>query len=246
MALNPRSPAKQTTATTRSVVPPPLPPAPADPTSNGKRKKKKKGKGRAEIFDDDDEDELPPLESAVGTTGLSPELESAHLSANAALEKARASREELEATATELYSHILDSPGHFGDGSEEYWKTLPTSARELLQSSTAALSGDPNSRANTMYSMAQTFIQTGKMPTKVLPGSYPMSGIPFELSDPAIKRSLEAAFNSVSANGTYPNMTYGASCCQASFVTLAHSPAPQTTRVIMKERSTLTRKGKMD
>lgn len=247
MALNSRSPAKQMTTTTRSAAPPsPLPAAPADhTTSNGKRKKKKKGKGRAENYDDEDDDELPPLESAVGTTGLSPTLESAHLSANAALDKARVSREELEATATQLYNHMLETPGHFGADPEEYWKSLPPSARELLAQSTQALSGDPNSRANTMYAMAQTFIQTGKMPTKVLPGSYPMSGIPFELSDPAIKRSLEAAFNTVAPNGVYPPMNYGAphSCIDMLVSLIYHSR--QTIRRITMERRTQKRKETM-
>jgi hypothetical protein len=217
MAVNQRSPVKQATATNRTPVPPTPPPVASDPTANGRRKKKKKGKGRAEAYDDDEDDDIPELESAVGTTGLSPELESAHLSANAALQKARASREELEATATELYSHLLDPPGHFGDVTEDYWKSLPSQTRDFLQSSTAALSGNPDSRASTMYSMAQTFIQTGKMPTKVLPGSYPMSGLPFELSDPAIKRSLEAAFNTVAASGGYPPLNYGEFASSSSF-----------------------------
>jgi hypothetical protein len=200
----------------RSAVPSIPPLAPVDPTTNGRRKKKKKGKGRSEAYDEEDDEEMPPLESTT-ITGLSPELESAHLSANAALEKARASREELEATATELYSHFMDPPGHFGTGTDDYWNSLPTQTRDFVRDihSQAALAGttDTTSKAQTMYSMAQHVIQTGKIPTKVLPGSYPVSSIPFDpsvLSDPAIKLSLEAAFNTVAANGGFPSLNLSA------------------------------------
>lgn len=216
MAINPKAPAKSTNGP-RSALPSVPPLAPVDPTANGKRKKKKRGKARSEVYDDDEEEEMPPLES-TGITGLSPELESAHLSANAALEKARASREELEATATELYSHFMDPPpAHFGGGTDDYWNNLPTQTRDFVRDihSQAALAGtaDMTSKAQTMYSMAQHVIQTGKIPGKVLPGSYPVSSIPFDpsvLSDPAIKLSLEAAFNTVAANGGFPPLNLGA------------------------------------
>lgn len=216
MAVNHKPPAKSTNGPRNG---PPVPPLAVDPTTNGgKRKKKgKKGKARSEHYEDDEEDEMPPLE-ASGITGLSPELESAHLSANAALEKARASREELEATATELYSHFMDPPAHFGGGTDDYWNSLPTQTRDFVRDihSQAALAGtaDMTSKAQTMYSMAQHVIQTGKIPGKVLPGSYPVANIPFDpsvLSDPAIKLSLEAAFNTVAANGGFPPLNLGTS-----------------------------------
>jgi len=225
MAVNNKA-APKSTNPPRTAVPSVPSLAPVDPTANGKRKKKKKGKSRSEAYEEEDEEEMPPLESTT-ITGLSPELESAHLSANAALEKARASREELEATATELYSHFMDPPGHFGSGTDDYWNSLPTQTRDFVRDihSQAALAGttDTTSKAQTMYSMAQHVIQTGKIPTKVLPGSYPVSSIPFDpsvLSDPAIKLSLEAAFNAVAANGGLPSLNFGAtsSLCMLSFL----------------------------
>ena len=61
------------------------------------------------------------------------------------------------------------------------------------------------SKAQTMYAIAQQMIRTGgKVVSKGLPGSYPLENVPFDpavLSDPAIRRSLEAAFNTANANG---------------------------------------------
>lgn len=202
----------------RSAVASVPPLVPADPMSNGKRKKKKKGKGRSEVYEDEDEDEMPPLESTT-ITGLSPELESTHLPPNSPSDKARTSREELEATASELFNQFMEtSPGHFGAGTDDYWNNLPTQTRDFVRDihSQAAMGGpaDMASKAQTMYSMAQHVIQTGKIPGKVLPGSYPVSSIPFDpsvLSDPAIKLSLEAAFNTVAANGGFPPINLGMS-----------------------------------
>ncbi|KAF8310753.1 hypothetical protein DL93DRAFT_1569262 [Clavulina sp. PMI_390] len=241
---------------TGTVPPAPsLTPA-ADPTANGKRKKKKKGKSRAESYDDDeDEDVPPPLEhnayanatapnATTTNTGLSPQLEATHLATGhmngpqgtgatigigvgiASSDRVRATQEELEATASELFNQFLESPATFGGvnvgvgmggvpltqlsgipmpmgpgsgGADDYWNNLPTQTRDFAQ---------------TMYSMAQHVIQTGRVPTsKALPGSYPVSSIPFDpsvLSDPAIKLSLEAAFNSVAANGGFPPISLGA------------------------------------
>lgn len=214
MAVNNKA-APKSTNPPRSAVASMPPVAPADPTTNGRRKKKKKGKGRSEHVEDEDDEEMPPLENTT-ITGLSPELESVHISATAALEKPRASPEGLEATAAELYNNFMDPPGHFGTGTDDYWNNLPTQTRDFVRDmhSQAALGGtaDMASKAQTMYSMAQHVIQTGKIPGKVLPGSYP-SSIPFDpsiLSDPAIKLSLEAAFNTVAANGGFPPINLGA------------------------------------
>ncbi|KAF9513515.1 hypothetical protein BS47DRAFT_1393230 [Hydnum rufescens UP504] len=216
MAINQKSPPKQTTAPRPNLVP--LVPVSSDSNGNAKRKKKKKGKGRADVYEDDDEEDTghpeptPPI-----TTGLSPELESVHLSANAALDKARPSQRELQDTAHELYSHFMDPPGMNGDDGDEYWKNLPAQTREFVRNvhSQAALSvsGGEVSKAQTMYAIAQQMMQSGKG-TKGIPGSYPVSNrnIPFDssvLSDPAIKLSLEAALNSVTAKGGFPPLGLG-------------------------------------
>jgi hypothetical protein len=218
MAINQKSPPKQTTAPRPNLLPPV--PVSSDSNGNAKRKKKKKGKGRADVYEDDDEEDTGHPEPAPPvTTGLSPELESVHLSANAALDKARPSQRELQDTAHELYSHFMDPPGTNGDDGDEYWKNLPAQTREFVRNvhSQAALSvsGGEVSKAQTMYAIAQQMMQSGKG-TKGIPGSYPVSNrnIPFDssvLSDPAIKLSLEAALNSVTAKGGFPPLGLGLS-----------------------------------
>lgn len=215
MAVNNKSAAKQTSSA-RPSIPPPAPVS-TDSTTNGKRKKKKKGKGRADTYDEDDDDDTHRTDPTPHpTTGLTPaELESAHLSANAAVDKAMIyPSRELQETARELYSHFMDPPAGHRDG-EEYWSSLPSQTREFVRNvhSQAALATGPGdmSKAQTMFAIAQQMIQSGKGANKGLPGSYPPS-VPLDpavFSDPAIKLSLEAAFNNVAANGGFPPLDLG-------------------------------------
>jgi hypothetical protein len=117
------------------------------PPGNGRdggvneKKKKKKGKGKGKMDSvtvEDEDDDIPPLEPprATSRTGLSPELESVHLSTTASLSASAfwqddpATREELLATAEDLYRTmglpVGTHPGHprpparNGGGEEEY------------------------------------------------------------------------------------------------------------------------------
>ncbi|KAF8335950.1 salt tolerance down-regulator-domain-containing protein [Cantharellus anzutake] len=181
MSVNPKSSVKQN-APARTAVAPPPPPVPVETNTSAKKKKRKKDKARGDASaDEDDDDEPPPLEpNPPRATGLSPELAAAHLSTNSPSESpVSATREASQPKTNEPYNPLLEAAAQ-----------IP--ANEL-------------SKAQTMYAIAQQMIRTGgKGASKGLPGSYPLENAPFDsavLSDPAIRRSLEAAFNTANSNG---------------------------------------------
>ncbi|KZT21322.1 hypothetical protein NEOLEDRAFT_763368 [Neolentinus lepideus HHB14362 ss-1] len=182
---------------------PPSSPVPNSPsqTVNGKKKKKKKGKGRNGETDvvasheeyDYDESPLPELEPAMGSprTGLSPELESVHLSTTASLSASAAAarlnpadfaQAELVATANELYRR-MDADPHGGiPEDDEYWDSLPAHIRNFAQA---------------LYAIAQQMVQSGvkngstKGAAGYPPGAYPASFDPSIFSDPALNSVME-------------------------------------------------------
>ena len=210
---------------------------PPESTVNGKRKKKKKGKGKSTAGggnvtnppqdDEDDEDELPNLEPAtpfptapphlhpsyhsqkqLSRTGLSPDLQSVHISTTASLAAPIGTPTELMNTAHDLYRHI-DSESMAIPEDSDYWTTLPPNIRSFVQNVYAqgALTGgtDPE-RAQAMYSIAQQMIASNQsIPTRVShggnqalrngsspypPGAYPSFDASI-FSDPAFTQALE-------------------------------------------------------
>lgn len=203
MAVNSRSSVKQNVPA-RPVTAPPPPSILAEMNVPGRKKKKKKDKVKTEMAtEEDDDDEPPPLEpNPPRATGLSPELEASHLSTNSASDGAtQATREEPQPNTNERYNPSYDPPGALKD--VDALKGLPSQTCEYIPAAHAPVG--ELSKAQTMYAIAQQMIRTGtKGASKGLPGSYPLEGVPFDpavLSDPAIRRSLEAAFNTANANG---------------------------------------------
>lgn len=225
-----------------AAPPPPAPAAPASPApaANGKKKKKKKGKGKGvaqgplyDGDDDDDDDDLPELEpvsmngrpAAEAHTGLSPELESVHLSTTASLSASVAAAARLSPTAAaeaELLAtadHLARSMEGDPDGlvSDEYWASFPDHLRNFVRRTYSQLSspGDEDEKTQAMYAIAQqihsgagvnftasaTFKGTTRTTTaRYPPGAFPTS-MPFDPSiftDPAFTQAMERA---AAANG---------------------------------------------
>lgn len=161
-----------------------VPPASGE-SVNGKKKKKKKGKGKGvagpEFYEDEeDEDTLPPLEPMNGSvlhhhhhgqtrstprTGLSPELESVHLSTTASLSASvaaarrmsPAARAEAELLATA--DHLARSMDNDPDGgvNDEYWASFPDHLRNFVRHTYSQLSsgGNEDEKTQAMYAIAQ-------------------------------------------------------------------------------------------
>lgn len=153
-----------------------VPPSPAQPTANGKKKKKKKGKGKSVALDEDEdgEDDMPELEPmhpmlngrTMSHTGLSPELESVHLSTTASLSAsvaaatrlnpAEVAEAELLATADHLARSMeLDSGD--ADVNNEYWASFPHNLRTFVRNTYSQLSapGTEHDKTQAMYAIAQ-------------------------------------------------------------------------------------------
>ncbi|TFY58653.1 hypothetical protein EVJ58_g6283, partial [Rhodofomes roseus] len=231
------------------VVPaPPQAPAPvaAHALTNGKKKKKKKGKGKGPdidpafegmVFDDRiyTEDEMPeeiqaqlanvvypaePETRSASRTGLSPELESVHLSTTASLSASLAAvarqnpgmvtEADLAATVNHLTRGIEpDAEGRFDEQSLEQ---LPDKLRTFVRDTYLHLSayGDAPEKTQAMYAIAQQIhagtggggannVQSGTR----YAGTYPTT-LPFDpamLSDPAFSLAMEQA---AAANGLHP------------------------------------------
>lgn len=156
---------------------------------NGKKKKKRKGKGKStannpyggeDEYEDDEDDDLPTLEpmngagvngrhTSVSRTGLSPELESVHLSTTASLSAsvaaaarlnpAAVAEAELLATADHLARSMDVDPegGGGGGGNEEYWASFPEHLRNFVRNTYSQLrsSGDEDQKTQAMYAIAQ-------------------------------------------------------------------------------------------
>lgn len=205
--------------------PPPAPVArhntnPPEPTVNGKKKKKKKSKAKSADTDvqgaqtDDDMPHVDPPSTqptnmtSPRRTGLSPELESVHLSTTASLSASAAAaarlnataaaQAELLATANDLYRR-MDSDAIADD--EDYWAALPTHIKNFVKM-TYSTSTNPNinaserSKAQSMLAIAHQMIQSGvdKASPKggQPPGAYP--SLPFDpaiFSDPAFGLAME-------------------------------------------------------
>jgi hypothetical protein len=217
----------------REPTPPPPPESPPaqPPVSETSPSKKKKKKKRAKAVngspyhaeeeeeeEEEDDVDMPPLEPLVSPplrTGLSPELESVHLSTTASLNAsaaataklsatAAAAQAELLATADDLYRRMdADPEGGMGlADDDEYWAALPAHIRNFVRttrSQSAMTAGDESAiKAQAMYAIAQQMVQSGLKaahgapgangtgPTKGAPG-YPPGAYPSSLPfDPAI------------------------------------------------------------
>jgi ribosomal protein S14 len=213
---------------------------PPEPAVNGKKKKKKKGKAKGAdpnlpanpSFPDDDED-LPQLEAvtspppnpgsprSIHRTGLSPELESVHLSTTASLSAsaaatarlnataaAQVAQAELIATANDLYRR-MDTPDE-----DDYWSSMPSHIKNFVkmtynQSTNPNVNQNERAKAQSMFAIAQQMIDSGanrmspKSGQAQPPGAYP-SSLPFDpsiFSDPAFNHAME---QTLAATGPLP------------------------------------------
>jgi len=188
-----------------------------DPATNGKKKKKKKGKARG--FDqsgqgNQSDDDLPQLEpvnappQAVPSprrTGLSPELESVHLSTTASLSASAAAaarlnataqaQAELLATANDLYRR-MDADSLPDD--DDYWSKLPAHIKNFVrmtysQSNSTNVSASDRAKVQNMYAFAQQMIQSGATKGGQPPGAFPssLSFDPSLFTDPAFSDAME-------------------------------------------------------
>ncbi|KAG6333073.1 hypothetical protein ID866_6015 [Astraeus odoratus] len=215
--------------------PPAVPPHEASPTSNVKKNKKKKGKGKepavptapnhyadAEAYDGDLYDDMPSLsEPETARTGLSPMLESVHVTATTISRSGNG-------MATQVQTELLastDLRGAHADTLSNGAKRATSISQPSLPKATGAngpamvddeywSSFPPHikSFAQTMYNIAQQMVQsdtylkngtatataTATMATKGIPGyppgAYPQ--LPFDpsiFSDPAFTLSVEQA-----------------------------------------------------
>lgn len=212
-----------------------------DAAVNGKKKKKKKGKARgadqslpANPSFGDDDDDLPQLEPvtspppnlgsprSIHRTGLSPELESVHLSTTASLSASAAAaarlnataaaQAELMATANDLYRR-MDTDSMPDD--DDYWASLPSHIKNFVkmtysQSTNPNVNQNERTKAQSMFAIAQQMIESGagRMSPKgggqaQPPGAYP-STLPFDpaiFSDPAFNLAME---QTLAATGPLP------------------------------------------
>lgn len=224
---------------------------PAAQTVNGKKKKKKKGKGKsvavAEFDDEEDEDEdgLPPLEPMNGTahaqtrsaprTGLSPELESVHLSTTASLSASVAAARRFNPTAM-AEAELLATADHLarsmevdpeGGVNDEYWASFPDHLRNFVRNTYSQLSsgGNEDEKTQAMYAIAQqihsgvgvnlnatttaTTNTKGTTTTRYSSTATFPASMPFDssiFSDPAFTLAMEQA---AAANGLHPSPDRG-------------------------------------
>ncbi|TCD66258.1 hypothetical protein EIP91_001621, partial [Steccherinum ochraceum] len=213
----------------------PLPTAaPATPpAANGKKKKKGKGKvvAYAEFTEDEGDEDMPPLEPLNGTaqqhrrsasrTGLSPELESVHLSTTASLSASTRfnptaiAEAELLATADHLARSMdaVDPEGGGGGGANsEYWASFPEHLRNFVRHTYSQLSspGNEDEKTQAMYAIAQQIHagvglnlnanSKGQTTTRYSSTTtYPFD--PSIFTDPAFQQAMEQA---AAANGLQP------------------------------------------
>ena len=189
-----------------------IPPPPSLQDVNGKRKKKKRGKGKGITMaprydgDEDEDEDLPELEPVTvngrgrsgSHTGLSPELESVHLSTTASLSASvaaaarlspqSAAEAELLATADHLARSMEVDPE--GMVNEEYWASFPDHLRNFVRHTYSQLSSPGNEAQKTqaMYAIAQqihsgagvnfTASATVKGTTRTTTARYPPGALP--------------------------------------------------------------------
>lgn len=213
---------------------PPAPPSAPVPAANGKKKKKKKGKGKAvegtapvhyddEEYEDDGDPALEPLDEATyeqpltrsaSRTGLSPELESVHLTTTASLSASAAAAArlspmadtdvDLAATAEHLARSVNRSagPGEGGKG-DDPWKLFPDQLRNFVWHTYSQLSSPGNEvqKTQAMYAIAQQIhagagvhvnAGAGKHGTRYGPDACPTFD-PALFTDPAFTRAMEQA-----------------------------------------------------
>lgn len=235
----PKDPVRSTPA--RTTQPPPTQVPPVSSEANGKKKKKKKGGNKGKDTDDiskheeEDDDEIPPLESSQPVspaslrTGLSPELESVHISATASLSASvaaaaksnptAAAQAELIAAADDLCRRMdADPQGGIADD-DVYWASLPAHIRSFVCNtySQTTSPGNERAKAQAMYSIASQMVQTSgvKSPhnaSKGAPG-YPPGAYPPSLPlDPAL--FARSHFNAVMEQAA------------AAYLPPPHSPPP--------------------
>ncbi len=163
----------------------PLSTAPSSPHPvNGKKnKKKKKGKGKsvavaADFDEDEEEDDVPALEpngtrgyegsgqTRNARTGLSPELESVHLSTTASLSASVAAARRSNPAAAMAEAELLATADHLarsmetdpeGGVNDEYWATFPEHLRNFVRNTYSQLSsgGNEDEKTQAMYAIAQ-------------------------------------------------------------------------------------------
>ncbi|THH33340.1 hypothetical protein EUX98_g820 [Antrodiella citrinella] len=226
-----KAPVKRTPV---STAPLPTPAPAAFPATNGKKKKKKgKGKAVADYDEDEDEEDMPPLEPLNGSaqhhrrsgsrTGLSPELESVHLSTTASLSASTRlnhnaiAEAELLATADHLARSMDGSDPDGGGGvgigvNSEYWASFPEHLRNFVRNTYSQLSspGNEDEKTQAMYAIAQQIHagvglnlnahSKGQTTTRYSSTTtYPFD--PSIFTDPAFQQAMEQA---AAANGLQP------------------------------------------
>lgn len=221
------------------VVPAPVPSPVASPapTTNGKRKKKKKGKGRdieldpafrGMVFEDRiyTEDEMPehiqaefanaypePETRSASRTGLSPELESVHLSTTASLSASLAAiaRQNPGMDLAATVNHF--TRGIEPDGEGRYDDLVPENLQRIVRNPYLHLRtyGDGDEQTQAMYAFAQQCqastgggAKHGQNGARYAAGTFPTT-VPFDpsiFSDPAaFGLAMEQA---VTGNGLHP------------------------------------------
>lgn len=195
-----------------------MPPTP--PTANGKKKKKNKGKGRSDDAGlgaalSEEYDDMPALEPLVNSlprsaqrTGLSPEIESVHLSTTLSVTAAAAARfnataaaqADLLATATDLYRKMDADPQGTVTEEQDYLGSLPANIRNFVETAWASISNAQSDemKQRTMYAIAHQMVLSGAGLANGLgkdaAGKFP--AYPFDASALADPKFNQAAFNS--------------------------------------------------
>lgn len=237
-----------TTGRIRMSTPPPpsslvgIPPLEG---ANGKKKKKKKGKGKGKGVgagpqydgDDEEDEELPELEAVTmngrgrsgSHTGLSPELESVHLSTTASLSASVAAAARLSPTAA-AEAELLATADHLarsmevdpeGMVNDEYWASFPDHLRNFVRHTYSQLSSPGNEAQKTqaMYAIAQQIHSgagvnftasatvkgtTRTATTRYPPGAFPANIPPMPPFDPSIFNEPAFAEAIAAANALHP------------------------------------------
>jgi hypothetical protein len=133
--------------------------------------------------DEEDEEDVQLTATATAgytNTGLSPELESVHLSTTAALNpknpnnSINADINQLMATAQHLYQQ--SSLGHFRESdigafpsAEEYWASLPDKVQSIIRQASHNLTGSPAERQEALMAIMNSMAKGGR-----IPGGFPL------------------------------------------------------------------------
>lgn len=132
-------------------------------------------------LEDEDEDDVQVSSNgpnhAYANTGLSPELESVHLSTTASLNPKNPNNNinpdlnQLMATAQQLYHSASFRETDIGSfpSAEEYWQNLPDKVQNLIRQASNNLTGSPAERQEALMAIMTSMAKGGR-----IPGGFPM------------------------------------------------------------------------